>query len=107
MAASRTVTSGKVQEHLAPLLRPFADRFNLREARFLGAPVDYVVFEGLEDGEIDQVTFVEIKTGTAGLSVRERRIRDAVLDGRVGFETITLSAPSTVVRDGDRPRSRS
>ena len=90
LVRSRGVTSGKVQEHLAPLLPQFADRFNLREARFLGAPVDYVVFEGLEEGEIEQVTFVEIKTGRSQLSGRERAIRDAVADGRVAFETLRL-----------------
>lgn len=87
---SRNVVSGSVQEHVAPLLPEFACRYNLRDARFLGAPVDYIVFEGLEEGEVTQVTFVEIKTGRAVLNPRERKIKSAIDQGRVGFETIRL-----------------
>ncbi len=102
---SRGVTSGKIQEHLAPLLPQFAERFNLREARFLGAPVDYVVFEGLEEGLVEQVTFVEIKTGRSQLSSRERAIRDAVADGRVVFETMRLDGSTALPRPGESARA--
>lgn len=78
---SRAVTTGKVAEQLAPHLQGFP--LNPREARFLGSPVDYVVFDGLESGTVRNVVFVEVKTGGAGLTGREKLVRDAVRERRV------------------------
>jgi len=78
---SRAVTTGKVIEQLAPHLPGFP--FNPRDVRFLGSPVDFVVFEGLEEGKVGRVVFVEVKTGGAVLSGRERLVRDAVRNARV------------------------
>ena len=78
---SRAVTTGKIAEQLVPHFPSFP--FNPREARFLGSPVDFVVFDGLEDGGVRQVVFVEVKTGGAVLNGRERLVREAVRAGRV------------------------
>jgi len=78
---SASVTTGKVFEQLVPWLPDFD--FNPRDARFLGSPVDFVVFDGLDDGEVRRIVFVEVKTGGAGLSTRERRVRDAIRAGRI------------------------
>ena len=78
---SLAVTTGKVYEQLVPCLPDFP--FNPRDVRFLGSPVDFVVFDGLSDGNVTRIVFVEVKTGAAELSTRERRIRDAVQDSRV------------------------
>ena len=78
---SLAVTTGKVYEQLVPYLPDFP--FNPRDVRFLGSPVDFVVFDGLSDGNVTRIVFVEVKTGAAELSTRERRIRDAVQDSRV------------------------
>jgi len=73
---SQAVTTGKVFEQLAPYLPDF--EFNPKDARFLGTPVDLVVFDGLADGEVRRVVFVEVKTGNAGLTGRERQVRDVI-----------------------------
>lgn len=73
---SHAVTVGKVHEQLIPYLPDF--HFNPKDVRFLGTPVDLVVFDGLDEGQLRRVVFVEVKTGGAGLSVRERQVRDAV-----------------------------
>jgi len=78
---SLAVTTGKVYEQLVPYLPDFP--FNPKDVRFLGSPVDFVVFDGLSDGHVTRIVFVEVKTGAADLSTRERRIRDAVQDSRV------------------------
>jgi predicted Holliday junction resolvase-like endonuclease len=93
VSRSRSVVSGNVQEHLAPLFPEFLQRFNPRDAIFLGKPLDFVVFDGLsesEDTDVQRVVFVEVKTGRASLSKRERRVRDAVEAGRVGYELLRL-----------------
>jgi predicted Holliday junction resolvase-like endonuclease len=78
---SLAVTTGKVYEQLVPYLPDFP--FNPKDVRFLGSPVDFVVFDGLSDGRVTRIVFVEVKTGAADLSTRERRVRDAVHDARV------------------------
>jgi hypothetical protein len=77
VARSRSGVSGKVQEHLAPLFPEFISQFNPKDARFLGTPPDFVVFDRLDGGEVRKVVFVEVKTGKASLASRERRCRDA------------------------------
>jgi predicted Holliday junction resolvase-like endonuclease len=78
---SQAVTAGKVFEQLVPWLPDFA--YDPRDARFLGSPVDFIVFDGLSSGTVERVVFVEVKSGEAGLSTRERRVRDAIRDGRI------------------------
>ena len=39
-------------------------RYDPGDSRFLGSPVDFVVFAGLwEADEVEQIVFVEVKTG--------------------------------------------
>ncbi len=78
---SQAVTSGKAHEQLVPYLPNFA--FNPRDVRFLGSPVDLVVFDGLSNGHVNRVVFVEIKTGASRLSDRERQVRDTIEARRV------------------------
>jgi predicted Holliday junction resolvase-like endonuclease len=78
---SQAVTLGKITEHLVPYLPEFT--YNPKDARFLGSPIDFLVFDGLSEGEVKCIIFVEVKTGTSTLNTRERRIRDAVQAGRV------------------------
>lgn len=83
---SLAVTAGKVYEQLVPYLPNFP--FNPKDVRFLGSPVDFVVFDGLNDGHVERIVFVEVKTGDAQLSGRERRVRDAVQEGRVEWHEL-------------------
>jgi len=78
---SLAVVTGKVSEQLVPYWPQFP--FVPRDARFLGSPVDFVVFDGLSEGAVRRVLFVEVKSGSARLSERERGIRDAVERGAV------------------------
>src|SRR5713101_4994081 len=73
---SLAVTAGKVHEQLIPYLPDFP--YNPKDARFLGTPVDLVVFDGLADGAVRRVVFLEVKTGVSGLTSRERQVRDVV-----------------------------
>jgi predicted Holliday junction resolvase-like endonuclease len=73
---SLAVTAGKVHEQLLPYLPEF--RFNPKDARFLGSPVDFVVFDGLSAGEVQRVVFLEVKTGGAALTERERQVRRVI-----------------------------
>jgi predicted Holliday junction resolvase-like endonuclease len=78
---SAAVVSGKVSEHLAPYMGAFP--YNPKDARFLGTPIDLLVFDGMSEDDLREIVFLEIKTGGATLTTRERRVRDAVLARRV------------------------
>ena len=91
LSRSHLTVSGKVQEHLAPFFPEFCGEFDPRDARFLGSPVDFVVFDGLDSGEVTRVVFVEVKTGRSALSARERRVRDAIEQGKVEWRLLRLA----------------
>ncbi len=85
VARSRATLSGQFSEQLAPYLPGFP--YSPCEAKFLGKPTDFIVFEGLEGREITRVVFVEVKTGKSSLSGTERSLKRAIDAGRVAFET--------------------
>jgi predicted Holliday junction resolvase-like endonuclease len=87
---SQSVIIGKVTEHVVPYLPGFA--FNPKDARFIGSPVDLIVFDGLDREALQQIVFVEVKSSTAAsLTKRERHIRDAINAGRVRWQEIRLN----------------
>jgi predicted Holliday junction resolvase-like endonuclease len=73
---SQAVTAGKVHEQLIPYLPSFP--YNPKDVRFLGSPVDLVVFDGLSEGRVRRVVFLEVKTGGGTLTSRERCVRDVI-----------------------------
>jgi predicted Holliday junction resolvase-like endonuclease len=88
---SQAVIVGKVSEQLVPFLPGFG--FNPKDARFLGSPVDLVVFDGLDEGTLRRVVFLEVKTGGAVLTTRERQVRDAVQSGRIEWVELRPQRP--------------
>lgn len=89
LARSRAVLKGQLSEQLAPLARDFAHAS--KDARFLGHPIDYVVFRGLSDDDSRiEIVFVEVKTGKARVTKNESRVARAIEEGRVRFEVVRL-----------------
>jgi len=89
VAKSLAVTVGKVSEQLVPYLPGFG--YNPKDARFLGSPVDFVVFDGLDAGALRRVVFLEVKTGAGALSTRERQVRDAIESGRIAWDELRIT----------------
>lgn len=83
---SRATISGQVHEQLLPYLPDFP--FDPKDVRFLGAPVDLIVFDGLNAGKLERIVFVEVKTGVSQLTARERQVRDMVRARGVSWEEI-------------------
>lgn len=71
-------------EHLVPWFSDF--RYDPSDARFLGSPVDFIVFNGLSEGDLKELVIVEVKTGSSLLSSRERAVARIIEEGRVRFE---------------------
>jgi predicted Holliday junction resolvase-like endonuclease len=81
---SRAVLGGLVSEQLAPLLPGFP--FDPGDCRFVGKPVDFIVFKGMNEKAITEVVFLEVKSGSSRvLSDQEKRLREAVQSGRVSW----------------------
>lgn len=96
LARSRAGLKGRIGEQLAPLLVEFA--YAPADARFLGNPIDYVIFDGyteVKERQADQlrrIVFLDVKKGpSASLSYEELRIRDCIERTReIHFETLHL-----------------
>ncbi len=78
----------------APIFKVFG--YNPSDARFIGDPVDYVIFDGYtqirerrEDRPI-RVVLADVKTGGAGLTYEQRRIRLGAERGLVEFREIRM-----------------
>ena len=92
---SRAVLKGKMAEQFAPILPEF--QYLPSDAKFLGDPVDYVVFDGysnFRDGDGDaediEVILLDIKSGGARLSKGQQAIAQAIREGRLRFETLRI-----------------
>lgn len=94
---SRAVLKGKMAEQLAPILPEFP--YLPSDAKFLGDPIDYVIFNGytdLRDGSGQdniEIILVDIKSGGARLTKGQQAIAEAIKQGRVRFETIRINFP--------------
>ena len=81
---SRAVLSGQFSEQLAPYLPNFP--FVPTECRFLGRPVDLIVFKGMDKKNVDEVVFVEVKSGNSKLSSSEKNLKETIEKKRVRWE---------------------
>lgn len=81
---SRSVLGGLFSEQLAPYLPGF--EHSPTEVRFIGKPIDFIVFKGMDGKEISEVIFVEVKTGKSTLSAQEKNLKATIENGNVRFE---------------------
>lgn len=93
--SSRAILKGRMAEQFAPIFPEF--EYLPSDAKFLGDPVDYVVFDGytdLRDGEGRpediEVVLIDIKSGGARLTKGQQAIAQAIREGRVRFETVRI-----------------
>ena len=85
---SQSVILGKVTEHLIPFHQNFP--YNPKEARFIGSPIDMIVFQGIDNEEEVTIYILEIKTGTSSLNKRQKLVRDAVENNRVFWRELNV-----------------
>jgi len=94
---SRASLGGQFSEQLAPYLPNF--KYKPTECKFLGKPVDLLVFEGLDEKEVTEIVFVEVKSGGAELNTVQRKIRDAVKAGRVRWDEYRIPKELTMRKE--------
>lgn len=84
ISRSRAVLGGQFSEQLAPYLPDF--NYSPTECRFIGKPIDFIVFKGADNKKIDEVVFVEVKSNKSKLSSQEKNLKETIDQGRVRFE---------------------
>ncbi len=85
---SRLVLEGKFKEQLAPFLPEFG--FNPTDARFIGSPIDFIVFDGSSENNIRRIVFLEVKSGESKLTKKENQIKENIEKGRVEFKELKI-----------------
>jgi len=78
---SRAVLGGHFAENLAPYLPNFP--FNPSECKFVGKPIDFIVFKGLDNKQTEEIIFVEVKSGKSKLSGTEKHIKEVIQNKKV------------------------
>jgi predicted Holliday junction resolvase-like endonuclease len=94
---SRAILGGQFSEQLAPYLPNF--NYSPTECRFIGKPVDFICFKGMDNKEIDEVVFVEVKSGDSKISTQEKNLRDAIEKKKVRWEEYRV--PKEITRKKD------
>ena len=85
----RATIKGQITETIAPWSMTVLN--SVSELNFLGNPIDFIGFKGLDgDGDID-VKFIEVKSGKSKLNTNQRRIRDAVKEKRIDWVEVRIS----------------
>src|SRR3989338_2148003 len=85
---SRAVLSGQFSEQIAPYLPDFP--FKPTEARFIGKPIDFVVFRGMDEKKISDVVFVEVKSGQGALNNAEKSLKSAIQNKNISCHEYKL-----------------
>ena len=81
-----SVGIGKIIEKILPACK----NFNLipADCRFIGEPIDMVVFDGICENKIKHITFMDVKTGRATLNDHQEMVRDAINDHDVKWRSL-------------------
>src|SRR3972149_6848791 len=94
---SRAVLGGQFSEQLAPYLPDF--NYLPTECRFIGKPIDFLVFKGMDGKKINEVVFVEVKSGKAKLTEHEKNLKETIDKKRVKW--VEYRIPEELTKKGD------
>jgi predicted Holliday junction resolvase-like endonuclease len=76
------IVTGLVAEKLVPFLKDF--NHDPQNIQFLGQPIDYISFEK------DKIVIIEVKSGNAKLTAKQRNVRDLIKEGKVEWEVYRI-----------------
>jgi len=84
---SRAVLGGKFTEQMVPFFPDF--KYDPTEVRFIGSPIDMVVFPGLATGDPREIVILEVKTGkNQQLTPAQKKIRELIENNMVRWDEI-------------------
>lgn len=89
----RSTIKGQISETLAPWSMDAVN--SVKELNFIGNPIDFVGFKGLDgEGEVE-IKFIEVKSGKSKLNKNQRRVRDAVNGKRIEWVEVRIDTTKT------------
>jgi len=85
---SSRILSARALEKLVPFLKNF--NHSPHDVRWLGDPIDLIVFDGATENNPQKITFVEIKFGKSELTEKQKKIKQIIKEGKVFWEEIKV-----------------
>ena len=55
---------------------------------FIGKGIDYIIFDGLSSGNLKEIVFLEVKSGSSTQNNNEKMIEDIIKKGKVRYEIL-------------------
>ncbi|NRH21634.1 hypothetical protein HOO68_06355 [Candidatus Gracilibacteria bacterium] len=87
---SRNSIFGEVYEKILPALPNFP--YAPKDMVFIGKGCDYIIFDGLSEGALREIIFLELKSGKSVLNKNERAIQQMVDHRRVRFSEYRIDS---------------
>lgn len=97
ISKSRAVLGGQFSEQLAPFLPNFP--YNPTEARFIGKPIDFLVFKGMDEKNITEVIFVEVKSGKARMNPVEKKLKEVIENKKISWAEYRIPEEITAKKE--------
>ena len=94
---SRAVLSGIFSEQITPYLPGF--KYFPTECKFIGKPIDFIIFKGMDEKKIEEIIFVEVKSGKAKLSGKEKNIKEVIETKKIRFEEYRVPENLTKIKE--------
>jgi predicted Holliday junction resolvase-like endonuclease len=85
---SKASILGHVKEQLAPISPWFP--YHIKDMVFIGKGFDYLVLDGLSEGKLNQIVFLEIKSWSSTQNRNEKQIENVIDAKVVKYEIIRL-----------------
>ena len=83
---SRDVIEGNVMQQLIPCFPEY--KYVPSDSRFISSPLDLIVFNGLSKGCVEEIIFIEIKSGKGYPTKRQKSVKEAIENGKVRYELL-------------------
>ncbi|MDD2565644.1 MAG: Holliday junction resolvase-like protein [Candidatus Gracilibacteria bacterium] len=80
---SRNAILGEIYEKIMPFLNEF--QYSPKDMVFVGKGFDYLILDGLNEGDLREIIFMEIKYGSSTLNKNEKMIRQTVGSKKVKY----------------------
>ena len=88
---SRNAITGEIYEKILPSMPNFP--YAPKDMVFVGKWTDYIIFDGLSDGDLREIIFLEIKSGKSRLNANEKMIKNILDQKIVRFAEMRVGAP--------------
>ena len=100
-ARQRSTIKGDISEIIAPWSIKSVN--SVKELNFMGSPIDFVGFKGLDGDDEIEIKFIEVKSGKSRLNKNQRRIRDAVAAKRIEWVEVRVKDTEIEIEENSAP----